>query len=325
MNPILKELQRVLGERIRENEPMSAHTTFKIGGPAEYYVDLDKTEDIVKAVTLTNQLGVPVFIFGGGSNVIVSDKGIKGLVIKNNCRKFDIQHMSGKIRNNKINVGQAMVLAESGVIMNQLVRFTIEEGLSGLEYQLGLPGTVGGAVCMNSNWPVKGSYVGDCVYRAKVLTKTGEIKDVDNAYFQFAYDKSIIQRTGEIILSVVFAFKPEDKKVLWERATEALQHRTGTQPKGSSAGCTFRNISVADAMRIPTPDRITSAGYLIDKAGLKGKSIGGAMISPVHANFIINTGTAKAQDIVDLVTLMKSEVQKKFGVQLTMEVKQVGF
>ncbi len=326
MDTRLKELEKVFGEnRIRLNEPMSAHTTFKIGGPVQYYVDVDKTDDIEKAVVAAKKLDLPIFIFGGGSNVIIADHGIKGLVIKNNCRKFDFLGVSGRVRNQKVDLNKALVFAESGVIMNQLVRFTIEQGLSGLEYQLGLPGTVGGGIYMNSNFPRKGVYVGDCVHKVKLITREGQVKEVDNAYFHFAYDKSILQETEEIVLSAVFRLAPMDKKVLWERGTEALTYRTGTQPKGASAGCTFRNISIVDAMRLPTPDRITSAGYLIDKAGLKGKRIGDAMISDMHANFVLNMGAAKAQDVVELVKLIKDTVFQKFGVHLLLEVKTIGF
>src|SRR3989344_443614 len=128
MDTKLIELEKVFGSRIRLNEPMSAHTTYKIGGVAEYYIDLEKTDDIVKAVQISKQLGLPLFIFGGGSNIVVADHGIKGLVIKNNCRKFDIMTMSGRIKNQKIDVSRALVSAESGVIMNQFVRFTIDQG-----------------------------------------------------------------------------------------------------------------------------------------------------------------------------------------------------
>lgn len=325
MDTKLKELEKVFGSRVRQNEPMSAHTTFKIGGPAEYYIDVDKTDDIVKAVQLAQKLSMSFFIFGGGSNIVVSDNGIKGLVVKNNCRRFEVMQMMGRVKNKKIDVDKALIFAESGVVMNQLVRFTIEQGLGGLEYQLGLPGTVGGGIYMNSNFPRKGAYVGDCVYKAKLLTYDGELKEVDNAYFHFAYDKSILQETGEIVLSVVFKLLPQDKKVLWEKGMEAITYRSGTQPKGASAGCTFRNISIVDAMRVPTPDRITSAGYLIDKAGLKGKRIGDAMISTMHANFILNMGHAKAEDVLSLVGFIKDEVTQKFNVPLHLEVKTIGF
>lgn len=324
-NNTLEELEKIFGQRLRSDEPMSAHTTFKIGGPAQYYLDVDKTEDIVKAVQTAKRLGIPLFIFGGGSNIIVADHGIKGLVIKNNCRRFDVVTMSGRVRNQKIDVDKALVSAESGVIMNQLVRFTIEQGLGGLEYQLGLPGSVGGAVYMNSNFPRKGAYVGDFVFRAKLVTSDGEIKEVDHSYFHFAYDYSVLQKTSEMVLSVIFRLLPMDKKELWNKGMDALSHRSDSQPKGASAGCTFRNISIVEALRIPTPDQITSAGYLIDKVGLKGKRIGDAMISDKHANFILNLGNAKAEDIIGLTTLIKDEVKRKFGVPLHLEVKTVGF
>lgn len=326
MISIAGQLQKTFGEhRVRHNEPMSAHTTFKIGGPAEYYIDISEVTELITAVKTAHKLSIPLFVFGGGSNIVVADNGISGLVVKNNCRKFEILSMSGKIKNQKVDVGKAMVFAEAGVIMNQLVRFTIEKGLSGLEYQLGLPGTIGGGIYMNSNFPKAGAFVGDHLYMAKIMTKDGEVRDVDKSYFHFAYDKSILQETGEILLSALFHLDPEDPKVLWERGEGALTYRSGTQPKGLSAGCTFRNISLVEAISLPTPDRVTSAGYFIDKAGLKGKRIGGAMVSDMHANFILNTGDAKAQDVIDLVALMKEEVLRKFRVHLTLEVKQVGF
>ena len=326
MDKTLEKLRELLGtSRVKVDEPMRLHATFKIGGPAQLYLEVETIEDLVASVTHARNLGVSVFIVGGGSNIIVSDKGIKGLVIKNNCRKFDVASMGGKIVNGKIDVSGAFVMAQSGVIMNQLVRFTVDQGLGGLEYQLGLPGTVGGAVCMNSNFPLKQAYMGDCVYRAKLLTPEGEIKEVDNSYFHFAYDYSILQKTGDIVLSVIFKLVPMDTAVLKERSMEAMTHRSGSQPKGLSAGCTFRNISILEAMTVPTPGRVTSAGYLIDKAGLKGKRIGDAKISDMHANFIMNMGNAKAEDIIALVELIKEEVKKKFNVGLHMEVKKIGF
>ncbi|MDO8658596.1 MAG: UDP-N-acetylmuramate dehydrogenase [Candidatus Levybacteria bacterium] len=329
MDKNLQELQKLFGSKIRIDEPMSKHTTFKIGGPAQYYVDVENIDDLVKAVNTSRRLKIPFFILGGGSNIIVSDSGVKGLMIKNNCRKIEVTSVVGKVKNKSagggIDIDKALVFAQSGVIMNQLVRYTIDEGLSGLEYQLGLPGTVGGAIYMNSNFPRKGVFVGDCVYKAKLLTESGEIKDVENSYFNFAYDKSILQQSREILLSVIFNLKHLDKKILWERGTEALNYRTETQPKGVSAGCTFRNISIVDALRIPTPENITSAGYLIDKSGLKGKRVGDAMISEKHANFILNMGEARAEDVVSLINLIKSEVKKKFGVDLHLEVKTLGF
>lgn len=315
MNTKLKELEKVVGQgKMRVNEPMSAHTTFKIGGPAEYYVNVDNKETLIALVKTANTLSLPVFILGSGSNIIVSEKGIKGLVIKNNCRTFET-----------IDAKRCLVYTEAGAVMGQLVRHCIDQDFCGLEYQLGLPGTVGGAVFMNSNFPKKGAYVGDCVHKATLLTRDGKVKEVDNTYFQFAYDYSILQKTHEIVLSVVFSFTKEERKVLLARSNEALQHRLNTQPKGLSAGCTFRNISIVEAKHVLTPNAITSAGYLIDKAGLKGTRVGGAMISPMHANFVMNTGNATASDVHALLNLVKKRVRNQFGVQLHLEVREIGF
>lgn len=326
MEERLEDLRKILGEsRVRVSEPMSAHTTFKIGGEAELYMQVDKLEDLIFAFNEAKKRNIAVFVFGGGSNIIVSDKGIKGLVIKNNCRNFEFLGMSGRVKDQKIGISKALVYAESGAIMNQLVRFTVDQGLCGLEYQLGLPGTVGGAIYMNSNFPRKQSYVGDSLYSGRILSKDGSVREVDRSYFRFGYDKSILQETEEIVLSVVFKLLPMDKKILWERAMEALDYRTATQPKGASAGCTFRNISLVEAINASIPERITSAGFLIDRAGLKGRQVGDAMISHLHANFIQNMGKASADDVSQLVSLMKETVLKKFGVHLSLEVKTIGF
>lgn len=334
MDALKKELESIVGMmRVKQNEPMSSHTTFKIGGPAKLYVEVQNLDEFPKVVIAANKHKIPVFILGGGSNIIVSDEGFDGLVIKNNCRKFDVMTMVGKVKNrasqdstgSALSVDNALVYAESGVIMNQLVRFTIDQGLCGLEYQLGLPGTVGGGIYMNSNWPNKNAFVGDFVYKAKLLQADGIVKEVGKEYFKFAYDYSFLQDTNEVVLSVIFQLKPEEKKVLWDRGMEALNHRSSSQPKESSAGCTFRNISIAESLQIPTLEKITSAGYLIDKAGLKGKRIGNAMISGLHANFIVNLGGATANDVMQLVKLAKDEVYRMFQVHLRMEVKRVGF
>ncbi len=326
MNNTTQEFNTVFGEnRLKRDVSLKSYTSFKLGGPAEYFLEVNILDDLIKACKIAYKRKIPLLIIGGGTNIIVSDNGVQGLVIKNNCRKFDVAGMKGKVNNQKVNFSQALVFAESGAIMNQCVRFTIENGLSGLEYQFGLPGTVGGAVYMNSNFPKKNVRVGDCIYSVKILKKDGSIQDVDRSYFRFAYDKSILQETREIVLSVLFKLSASTKDTLWKKALEALQYRNSTQPKGASAGCTFRNISIVDAIRIPTPNNIISAGYLIDKSGLKGKRVGDAMVSPMHANYILNMGNAKALDVVKLANLVKEEVVKKFGVHLQYEVEEIGF
>lgn len=326
MDKNFKKLQEKLNPlRIKQDEQMSLHTTFKIGGPAQFYVEVEKPEDFVKVVSAARELKINFFIFGGGSNILVSDEGIKGLIIKNNCRNFSVMRMNGRIKNKKIDVDSALLYAESGVIMNQLVRFSIEEGLGGLEYMLGLPGTVGGAIYMNSNFPKTNSFVGDVLQSGRILTEENEVKDVERDYFNFSYDKSTLQKGKDILLSAIFKLYPSDKKILWEKGTGALNYRNNSQPKGASAGCVFKNISISEALNIPTPGRVTSAGYLIDKAGLKGKKEGGVVVSDVHANYILNSGGATAKDVIKLIDIIREEVYKRFGVKLDLEIRKVGF
>ncbi len=232
------------------------------------------------------------------------------------------------------------VEADSGVVFNKLVRFTVEEGLGGLEAHLGLPGTVGGAIFMNSKWtkaaskdaaqgivtlPMPASYVGDVVYQVTILTPQNEVKVVDRSYFHFAYDTSIIQKTGDIVLRVVFTLVPQDNVELWSVANQSISYRRESQPQGTkSPGCTFRNISKAQALAAATPDHTTSAGFLVDHAGLKGKAVGDAQISAIHANFIINNGQAQASDVIELIELARTNVKQQFGVELVEEIVRLG-
>lgn len=307
-----------------KNEPLARYTTLKIGGPADFFYEAKTVDELTEAICDARKLGIPVFILGGGTNILIGDRGIRGLVIKNATDRIAIAGVKGKLESGE-NKGTVFVEADSGVIMNKLVRFTIEEGLSGLEMQLGLPGTVGGAMYMNSKWTRPPGYVGDSVYQATILTPSGEVKVVPHSYFQFGYDKSIIQESADIVLRVVFSLKRVPKEKLWETANSVMAYRKETQPQGVfSPGCTFRNITKSQAISIPTPNHTTSAGFLIDHAGLKGKRVGDAQISPIHANFIINLGKATAADVVKLIETARSEVNKQFGVTLREEIVRVG-
>ena len=276
------------------------------------------------AVTQARKRTVPVFILGGGSNILIGDRGIRGLVIKNSTDRISIAGVKGAYKGG-VAAGTVFVEADSGVDMNKLVRFTIEEGLSGLEMQLGLPGTVGGAMYMNSKWTNPVGYVGDAVYQATIVTPKNAVSVVPRSYFRFGYDRSIIQKSGDIVLSVVFSLKQSDKQKLWEIANASMVYRHQTQPQGiKSPGCTFRNIDKSDAMRIPTPGSTTSAGYLVDHAGLKGLSRGDAQISPIHANFIINREKARASDVMYLIEQARKKVKEQFGVTMREEIVKVG-
>lgn len=324
MEDKLTKMKAVMGTRLRENEPLSRYTTFKIGGPADVFYEAKTKDEFVVAVKLSRETGMPLYIFGGGTNILIGDRGIRGIVIKNSSQNISIRGVRGSMEPG-VSKKTVFVEADAGVPMNKLVRFTIEEGLSGLEMQLGLPGSVGGAVYMNSKWTKPEGYVGDAVYQAQVLTPEGEIKTVSREYFHFAYDYSILQKSGDIVLSVTFALLQDEKEKLWETANGSIGYRRETQPQGVfSAGCTFKNISKATALMASTPNLTTSAGFLVDNAGLKGKRIGDAEISSVHANFIINRKNATAADVVELIETARVAVKEKFGVDLEEELIRVG-
>lgn len=324
MKDALLKLKQKLGVQARENEPLARYTTFKVGGPADLFYDAKTVDELVFAMKEARELSVPIFLLGGGTNILIGDRGIRGLVIKNATDRITIAGMKGKLMGGE-NKSTVYIEVDSGVIMNKLVRFTVEEGLSGLEMQLGLPGTIGGAMYMNSKWTNPEGYVGDSVYQATILSPRGETRIVPRSYFKFGYDKSIIQESADIVLRVVFALKKANKDTLWETANSVMAYRRQTQPQGVfSPGCTFRNISSSEAMSIPTPNHTTSAGFLLDHAGLKGMSVGDAQISPVHANFIINRGKARAIDVVELIEKARDQVKRQFGVTLFEEIVRKG-
>lgn len=302
----LEILQEKLGRgKVKEDEPLSLHTTFKIGGPAQFYFEAEKTEELFEAVNLCRNLGLPFFILGGGSNVLVSDIGFKGLVIKNKSREIKILKYKGEVKEQKLKVKNVLIEADSGVSLNQLVRYTLEEGFSGLELFLGLPGTVGGAIFSNAHFGQK--QMRDFLLGIKLLTPEGEMKEEKKDHFS----------SQEILLSAIFSLEKERKEILWQKASEALKYRRQTQPlEFPSAGCIFKNIF--------TPLTPLSVGFLIEQCGLKGKEIGGAKISEKHANFIVNKGGARAEDVVKLINICKRKVKEKFGLKLTEEIIYVG-
>lgn len=324
MEETYKQLSRIFGDRIKRNELLAPYTTFKIGGPADLFFVATNQEELISIITQSRKLKIPMFILGGGSNILIGDRGIRGLVIKNNTREIHIAGMKGKVIGG-IREGKVYVEAESGVLFNSLVRFAVEEGLAGLEMHLGLPGTVGGAIYMNSKWTKPESFVGDIVYQATILTPKNEIQAVPVSYFHFGYDTSTVQKSGDIVLSIIFGLHPEKKEQIWEVANKSIEYRRETQPQGVfTPGCTFQNITTAQALAASTPGHTTSAGFLIDHAGMKGASEGNAQISVNHANFIINHGKATAADVVQLIERARAQVKRQFGVVLKEEIIRVG-
>lgn len=323
---ILKKIEIKLGQgKIKQNESLSRYTTLRIGGPAEFFFVAQTTEDVIQAVKTAIEEKIPYYVLGGGSNVVISDKGLKGLVIRNESRSIKVVKRVGSIKNGKMEIQHALVEADTGVLINQLVRFTCDEGLGGLERHLGLPGTVGGALYMNSKWTKPPTYVGDVLYSSKILDREGKVKNVDKSYFDFAYDQSVLQRNNETVLTAIFLLTAEKKNELWERANASMEYRRNTQPMGvATAGCTFRNIPLSHAMRLATPNNTTSAGYLVDQVGLKNFQKGKAKFSDKHANFILNLGGATAADVKGLIDEAKERVWERFRVQIDPEIVLLG-
>lgn len=297
-----KEIYQILAEklgkgRVKINEPLSLHTTFQIGGPSDYFYVANSSDELEKAIRLANDLNLSFYVVGGGSNILVGDRGFRGLVIKNKTSSIKLLSFKGKIKNKQSTIDHILVEAESGVPFNKLVRFTIDEGLEGLEEFLGLPGTVGGAVAVGAHWFDK--RVPDLVVSRKII--------------------------NNIFMSVVFKLKRADSKTLWQIGCQSVERRQKKHPLGMpSAGCIFQNIKKSEAALIGTPKMICSAGFLIEGAGLKGLKVGQVQISPHHANFIVNLGGGKAQDVLELIKIIKQKVKEKFKVQLHEEIIKVG-
>lgn len=286
----------------KENILLKNFTTFKIGGPARYFCVAKNKKEIITAIKKAKELDFPFFILGEGSNLLVSDKGFNGLVIKNEARSFNIK--------------KNQIVAESGAILSQIISASIEAGFSGLTEGIGIPGTIGGAVYGNAGWPRGKWQIGDLVKEIKILMPDGKIKKVAKSWMNFKYRNSRLKTTKvkkPIILEVVLKLKKGNKKELKRKLIRILQTRVQKIPQGFSAGCIFEN------------PKGFSAGELIDNCGLKGKKIGGAQISKKHANFIINLGNAKAKDVVNLIKLAKEKVRNKFGIELEEEIQYLGF
>ncbi len=225
MADITEKLEAIVGEkRILHDEPLFTHTILKSVQIAQYYLEIDNPHMFIKVINAARGEKLPVYILGGGSR-IKSDKKIKGLVIKNSCRKFDTVGIKGGRRQQENADEQVLVYAESGVNVNQLVRYTIEEGLEGLEYQLGLPGTIGGAIYTNAKYIPKYLLLNNALQSISILGKDGKIQSFTQELPHFVYTDEMWEKTEDIILSAVFRLRTQDKKILWERGEEAVAWR----------------------------------------------------------------------------------------------------
>ena len=294
--------------RVHQDAPLAPFTTFKVGGPADWLLELHGGNDLKQAAAIARQAGVPLIALGGGSNVLVSDAGVRGIVV----RVHD-----GEVRT----VDASGVRADAGVTINGLVRWTIGRGIAGLEAWAGTPGTVGGAVFGNAHF--RGRLISELIDRVTLVTADGAVADLPVSEMEFGYDYSRLHRTREVVVSADFQVSSGDPAALRAVARESLAFRKRTQPlESASAGCIFQN---PDPARDRVPAGIPpSAGALVDRAGLKGAREGAARVSPTHANFIVNEGGATARDIRALNERCKTEVGARFGVTLREEIVYLG-
>lgn len=303
-----EELTTRFGARVRTEVPLAPLTTFRVGGPADWLVETRSSDELVAALRIAARHGAPVTLLGGGSNVLVSDAGVRGLVIR--PRGGEMAALDAD-----------RVRADAGVTINGLVRWTISKGLAGLAPWAGTPGTVGGGIRGNAHWA--GQLLGDLVESVRLASPEGDTLDVSGSAMEFGYDRSRLARTREVLLWAVFRVAPGDPGELRDTARRSLAYRKRTQPLDTpSAGCVFQN---PDAARTSLPEGMApSAGALIDRAGLKGRAVGGARVSTTHGNFIVNTGSATAEEIRRLIELCRQEVRARFGVDLEEEIVYLG-
>ena len=297
---MLEKLQKLLGEtKVLTAEPMASHTTFRIGGPADFFVLPENVEELTCVLKLCAEEGVPYFILGNGSNLLVGDKGFRGVVIQL-YKNFDGIEIQG-----------TTIKARAGAMLIRVAKEAAGAGLTGLEFASGIPGTMGGAMVMNAG--AYGGEMKDVVTSVLVLTKEGEIRTLTSEEMNFRYRGSVIEDEGYIVLETVMELKEGDPVVIRSRMEELLLQRRTKQPvEYPSAGSTFKR-----------PEGYF-AGKLIMDAGLRGYQVGGAKVSEKHCGFVINAGGATAADVMQLMKDVSEKVEEKFGVGLEPEVKRIG-
>lgn len=312
-----------IGVELKRDVPLASFTTMKVGGAAEYFATVNTVTQMIKLVRWARNVELPYFVLGGGSNILISDAGIRGLVINNRCREVRVDEAA--LQCMKAPDERPYLFAESGAATAGVARFSINEGLLGFEWAVSVPGTIGGAVIGNAG--AHGGEVKDSLETVMALDETGEVRQIELAEFQYEYRNSTLKRLKPlqaafktVILNANFRLRhgnPErgEPEAAKAKAEQFLAHRRRTQPVEPSLGSTFVN---------PPGD---FAGRLIEAAGLKGMQVGGAKVSELHANFIINpggVGGATAGDVVKLMELIQQRVAAQSGVVLEAEIQMAG-
>ncbi|MFW6080712.1 MAG: UDP-N-acetylmuramate dehydrogenase [Desulfosalsimonas sp.] len=306
-----KRLKERLGERVSFDVPMARHTYFRVGGPADAIAMPADISELMDLAGILHQAGVDWFVLGGGTNLLVKDGGIRGVVVS-------LKKGFSEIKTVESSGSRVMVRAGAGARLSSLCRYAQENNLEGINFAVGIPGTVGGAVMMNAG--TRHGAMNSVIAAIDVLhvpDRTGTIpaESLSFKYRGLEWDRSTLGKSGRepVVLAGWFQLSPGDGRALAEEARQLQARRNKSQPSGFSAGCVFKN---------PSPDM--PAGRLIDQAGLKGMRMGDAQVSEVHANFIVNLGGAKASDILSLVEQVRQKVLLTHGVKLEPEIITVG-
>lgn len=296
----INELYRIAGEKnVKLAEPMCRHTTFRIGGPAQVFVTPQTTEELGQIVLLCNAEKTPFFVLGHGSNLLVSDKGMDGVVIQlyHNYSNFSIEGTTVK--------------AQAGIMLCKLGQAVKDAGLTGFEFAAGIPGTLGGAVMMNAG--AYGGEMKDIISAVQLMDRNGNLFEKTGEEMEFSYRHSIVEERNDIVLGATLTLQKGDKNVIENRMQELAVARKTKQPlEFPSAGSTFKR------------PQGHFAGKLIMDAGLQGYQVGGAQISEKHCGFVVNKGDATAADVIQLIADVKQKVYDRFQVELEPEVKMVG-
>ncbi|MCD6356070.1 MAG: UDP-N-acetylmuramate dehydrogenase [Anaerolineaceae bacterium] len=301
-NNSMHKLFNIFNTKVQQNVRLSNFTTMNVGGPADALLIAYSADQLAKIVSEIWKLNLPLCILGGGSNLLISDKGFRGVVVVNHAHNIKVNTHSKPFT----------IWAESGALMANIGKKLIVRGLSGMEWAATIPGTVGGAVYGNAG--AFGKDTSCNLISAEIIHRQSGRKTWDCNQLDYTYRASKFKRNKEdaIILSALFHVEESDSDVIQKKIDELRKRRSNIQPSGFSVGSIFRN---------PPND---SAGRLIEAVGLKGTMIGGAIISPKHANFIINKNNASAQDIFDLIMLAKNTIKEKYGIDLTPEIEIIG-
>lgn len=295
-----EELKNIIPEeRIKAGEPMKVHTTFRIGGPAKYFVIPETKEEIKEIIKCCKNVDMPYYILGNGSNLLVSDKGYEGVVIQ------IFKNM------NQITVDGEYIIAQAGAILSSVANKALEAELTGFEFAAGIPGTLGGACVMNAG--AYGGEMKDVLAGVSVLTQDGEFLTIPKEELELGYRTSVIAKKNYIVLEATIKLTKGDKEAIKGRMDELKVQRTTKQPlEYPSAGSTFKRPAGY------------FAGKLIQDAGLRGFQVGGAQVSEKHCGFVINKDQATAADVAELMKQVSAKVKEQFGVELEAEVKRLG-